>query len=113
MMAQIPYKKQAVVVILMIVWVIAGVFAYNRGYILNASPPFGHSEVEVQSTIRECLVGEFIAPARTPFGEVARTPMFICGENLLYESDPGDATILNDYFEELRNFQEWSNAGVN
>ena len=88
-----------------------GVIVYDNGY-LDATP-FQISEVGVQSTTRECLVGDFIAPARTPFGEVARTPMFICGENLLYESDPGDATILNDYFEELRNFQEWSNAGVN
>ena len=69
--------------------------------------------VEVQTTQRECLVGDFIAPARTPFGEVVRTPMFICGEHLLYESDPGDATILNDYFQELRDFQKWSDAGVN
>ncbi|KKM74106.1 hypothetical protein LCGC14_1403770 [marine sediment metagenome] len=97
--------KEAVVgIIVVAALVVAGVFAHDLGYLDATS--FQISEVEVQSTTRECLVGDFIAPARTPFGEVARTPMFICGENLLYESDPGDAVILNDYFEEFQDFQE-------
>ena len=94
------HKRVAVGIILAAALVVVGVFAQDQGY-LDATP-FQISEVEVQSTNRECLVGDFVAPARTSYGEIALTPMFICGTGITYESDPGDAVILNDYFDQWK-----------
>ncbi len=90
-----------------VVGVIVLALALAATYVIVWEQQLGHSlwgtpEVEVQTTDRECLVGDFVAPAQTPYGDIALTPMFICGTDLLYESDPGDAIILNDYFNQWK-----------